>query len=32
MIYGNIDGVKNSFLEELENLYKLKIQKMRCVA
>ena len=27
MIYGNIDGVKNSFLEELENLYKVKNPK-----
>ncbi|MBB6716684.1 GTPase HflX [Clostridium gasigenes] len=27
MIYGNVDGVKNSFLEELENLYKVKNPK-----
>lgn len=27
MIYGNVDGVKNSFLEELENLYKVKNAK-----
>lgn len=27
MIYGNIDGVKKSFLEELENLYKVKNPK-----
>ena len=27
MIYGNVDGVKKSFLEELENLYKVKNQK-----
>ncbi|MGL5086394.1 MAG: GTPase HflX, partial [Clostridium sp.] len=27
MIYGNVDGVKKSFLEELENLYKVKSPK-----
>ena len=27
MIYGNVDGVKKSFLEELENLYKVKNPK-----
>ncbi|MBX7356318.1 GTPase HflX [Clostridium chauvoei] len=27
MIYGNIDGVKKCFLEELENLYKTKVLK-----
>ncbi|MEG0295569.1 MAG: GTPase HflX [Clostridium sp.] len=27
MIYGNIDGIKKSFLEELENLYKTKVLK-----
>ena len=27
MIYGSIDGVKNSFLEELENLYNVKNPK-----
>lgn len=27
MIYGNIDGIKKSFLEDLENLYKSKVTK-----
>lgn len=27
MIYGNIDGIKKSFLEDLENLYKSKVSK-----
>ncbi|GAB6167554.1 GTPase HflX [Clostridium carnis] len=27
MIHGNIDGIKKSFLEELENLYKAKVLK-----
>lgn len=27
MIYGNVDGVKKTFLEELENLYKVKNPK-----
>lgn len=27
MIYGNIDGIKKSFLEDLENLYKSKVAK-----
>lgn len=27
MIHGNIDGIKKSFLEELENLYKVKVLK-----
>lgn len=27
MIYGNIDGIKKSYIEELENLYRIKVLK-----
>jgi len=27
MIYGNIEGIKNSYLKELEEIYKLKVLK-----
>ena len=31
MIYGNIDGIRKSALEELESLYKAKTPKMKFV-
>lgn len=27
MIFGNIDGIKKAYLEELENIYRMKVLK-----
>ena len=27
MIFGNIDGVKKAYLEELENIYRMRVLK-----